>query len=126
MFCAPIHETLDTRFSRLDEKIFSPHNVFIRFILRSSFFTTSTFIAAMMPFLGDFVNLSGSLCVTPLTFIFPSLIYLKVKGQNISLAEKIWHWLNIIIFSFITVITTASAIHSIVDNAKTYHVFANT
>lgn len=126
MFCAVIHETFDTRFSYKDEKEFSRRNILVRFILRSLFFTVNSFTAAMLPFLGDFVNLIGSLSLIPLTFIFPSLIYLKVKGQKISGAAKIWHWLNVIIFSCLTVATTVAALHSIVDNAKTYHVFANT
>lgn len=126
MFCAVIHETFDTRFCYQDEKAFSRHNSLIRFIIRSLFFTVNSFTAAMLPFLGDFVNLIGSLSLIPLTFVFPSLIYLKVKGQKVSGTRKIWHWLNIIIFSLLTVATTISSFHSIVYNAKTYHVFANT
>lgn len=126
MFCSVVHESLDTRFSYQDESEFSRRNILIRFILRSLFFTVNTFTAALLPFLGDFVNLIGSLSLIPLTFIFPSLIYLKVKGQKVSGAEKIWHWLSVIIFSLLTVATTVSSFHSIVDNARTYHVFANT
>ncbi|KAH9313218.1 hypothetical protein KI387_028253, partial [Taxus chinensis] len=77
MFCSPVHEALDTRFSRINEKDFSLHNMLSRFILRFSLFTVNTFVAAMLPFLGDFVNLMGSLSLIPLTFIFPSLIFLK-------------------------------------------------
>lgn len=126
IFCVPVHEALDTKFSRLNENEYSPHNLLIRFILRALFFTLNTLIAAMLPFLGDFVSLVGSLALVPLTFIFPSLVFLKVKGHTASLWEKSWHMLIVILFSLVTLVTTTSALRLITTNAKTYHLFANT
>ena len=78
MFCAPIHEALDTKFQRLDEKMFSKTNLIRRFFLRALVFGGNTLVTAMFPFMGDFVNLVGSFALFPLTFVFPSMIFLKV------------------------------------------------
>eukprot|EP00252_Welwitschia_mirabilis_P022471 TRINITY_DN6082_c0_g1_i2.p1 TRINITY_DN6082_c0_g1~~TRINITY_DN6082_c0_g1_i2.p1 ORF type:complete len:419 (-),score=52.48 TRINITY_DN6082_c0_g1_i2:359-1615(-) len=79
MFCSAVHETLDTKFSYLDKKECSIENMLVRALLRGLFFTVNTFLAALLPFIGDFVNLTASLALIPLTFIFPSMIYLKVE-----------------------------------------------
>ncbi|KAH7664254.1 Amino acid transporters domain-containing protein [Dioscorea alata] len=126
MFCAPIHEALDTKFLRLDEKMFSKNNLLHRFILRSIIFGINTFITALFPFMGDFVNLFGSFTLFPLTFVFPSMIFLKVKGKSSNGVERAWHWINIIVFSLLSIITTASAIRIIVNNARIYYFFADT
>jgi hypothetical protein len=73
-----VHEALDTKFCRLDEHENSLYNLATRFILRALFFSINTLSAAMFPFLGDFVTLVGSLSLIPLTFVFPSLVFLKV------------------------------------------------
>ncbi|XP_011625108.1 probable proline transporter 2 [Amborella trichopoda] len=126
VFCSPIHEALDTRFLRLDQSLYSLDNVKRRLLLRGGLFLLNTFIAAMFPFLGDFVNLVGSFSLFPLTFIFPSMIFIKVQGRKANSAVKAWHWLNIIGFSFVTLVTTIAALRLIVQNAKLYHLFADT
>ncbi|KAE8124369.1 hypothetical protein FH972_019263 [Carpinus fangiana] len=88
MFVAPIHETLDTRFLRLNESINSKENIKRRFLLRALFFAFNTFVTAAFPFMGDFVNLLGSFTLIPITFIFPSLIFIKVKGKTARLEKK--------------------------------------
>ncbi|KAJ0969099.1 hypothetical protein J5N97_021976 [Dioscorea zingiberensis] len=126
MFCAPIHEALDTKFLRLDEKMFSKDNLLRRLVLRWMVFGVNTFVTALFPFMGDFVNLFGSFTLFPLTFIFPSMVFLKIKGKGSKGVEKAWHWSNIIVFSLLSVITTAAAIRLIINNARIYHFFADT
>ncbi|KAK1290776.1 Proline transporter 1 [Acorus calamus] len=125
MFIAPIHEALDTKFLRLDEKISSKENLIHRFLLRSSLFTLNTFLAAAFPFMGDFVNLLGSFSLFPLTFVFPSMIFIKVRGKTARSEENAWHWAIIIVCSFLSIITTASAVRLIVNNVRSYHFFAD-
>jgi hypothetical protein len=88
MFVAPIHETLDTKFLRLDESINSKENIKRRFLLRALLFTFNTFVTAAFPFMGDFVNLLGSFTLIPITFVFPSLIFLKVIYLFVLLYKK--------------------------------------
>ena len=84
MFIAPIHEALDTKFLRLEEKPFSKENVIRRFFLRALVFGVNTFIIALFPFMGDFVHLFGSFTLFPLTFVFPSMVFIKVKISKLS------------------------------------------
>lgn len=156
MFIVPIHEALDTKFLRLEKNMFTKENLVCRFFLRALVFGVNTFITAMFPFMGDFVNLIGSFTLFPLSFVFPSMIFLKVraskfcsslflelsrqsevrfyyyfsllqvKGNIASRGEKAWHWANIVIFSLLSIITTASAIRLIINNVQIYKFFANT
>lgn len=126
MFIAPIHEALDTKFLRLEENMFSKENLVRRFFLRALVFGVNTFITALFPFMGDFVNLIGSFTLFPLTFVFPSMIFLKVKGNIAKKGEKAWHWANIVIFSLLSIITTAAAMRLIINNVQIYKFFADT
>ncbi|ERN10521.1 hypothetical protein AMTRI_Chr06g175900 [Amborella trichopoda] len=125
MFCTPVHEALDTRFLHLDQSMHSRDNIKILFVLRAGLFTLNTFMAALIPFLGDFVNLIGSLSLFPLTFVFLSMIFLKVRGKTANSVVKAWHWINIVGFSVITILTTVAALRLIVENAKAYRIFAD-
>ncbi|XP_038971983.1 proline transporter 1-like [Phoenix dactylifera] len=126
MFCAPIHEALDTKLQRLDENMFSKSNLIRRFFPRALVFVGNTFVTALFPFMGDFVNLFGSFTLFPLTFVFPSMIFIKIKGKTARGEEKAWHWANIVFFSLLSVVTTAAAVRLIVNNVRIYHFFADT
>ncbi|XP_071692133.1 proline transporter 1-like [Rutidosis leptorrhynchoides] len=126
MFIAPVHETLDTKFLRLDKSIHSRENIKNLLYLRAALFTGNTLVTAAFPFMGDFVNLLGSFALVPLTFVFPSMIYIKVKGKSTKLEKKAWHWGIIVLFSLLTIATTISAVRLIVLNIKQYHFFADT
>lgn len=79
MFVAPIHEALDTKFLNHNESMHSRDNIKILCCLRAGLFTVNTVVTAALPFMGDFVNLLGSFTLVPLTFVFPSMIFIKVK-----------------------------------------------
>ncbi|KAI3717811.1 hypothetical protein L1987_69661 [Smallanthus sonchifolius] len=125
MFIAPIHETLDTKFLRLEKSIHSRANIKNLLLVRALVFTSNTLVTAAFPFMGDFVNLLGSFSLIPLTFIFPSMIYIKVKGKTTRLEKKAWHGGIIVLFSILTIATTISAIRLIVNNVREYHFFAD-
>nr|KAJ0207826.1 hypothetical protein LSAT_V11C500234040 [Lactuca sativa] len=124
-FIAPVHEALDTKFLKLDKGIHSRENIKRLFFLRALLFVVNTVVAAALPFMGDFVNLLGSFLLIPLTFLFPSMIFIKVKGEAAKI-EKIWHWAIIIVFSVLTVATTIAAVRLIVNNVAKYYLFADT
>ncbi|KAH7528328.1 hypothetical protein FEM48_Zijuj05G0061000 [Ziziphus jujuba var. spinosa] len=126
MFVAPIHEALDTNFLKLDESMNSKENCKRRFFLRAFIFTINSFVTAAFPFMGDFVNLFGSFSLIPLTFTFPSMIFIKVKGKTARTEQKLWHWFNVVFSSLLTVMTTISAVRLIVHNVWKYNFFADT
>ncbi|ONI08185.1 hypothetical protein PRUPE_5G162500 [Prunus persica] len=126
MFAAPIHETLDTKFLKLETGMNTKENMKRRFYMRALLFTVNSFVTAAFPFMGNFVNLFGSFTLVPLTFVFPSMIFIKVKGKTARLEKNLWHWFNIVIFSLLAVVTTISAVRLIVNNVQKYHFFADT
>ncbi|CAK9137523.1 unnamed protein product [Ilex paraguariensis] len=126
MFIAPIHEALDTKFLKLDKSMHSRENIKRLCCLRALVFSGNTLVTAAFPFMGDFLNLLGSFALVPLTFVFPSMIFIKVKGKSAKMGKKVWHWTNIILFSLLAVATTISAVRIIVENVRKYHFFADT
>ena len=58
----------------------SIENIKRRFYVRAVLFSFNTFVTAAFPFMGDFVNLFGSFTLIPITFVFPSMIFLKVTN----------------------------------------------
>ncbi|KAJ0720260.1 putative amino acid transporter, transmembrane domain-containing protein [Helianthus annuus] len=124
-FIAPVHEALDTKFLILEKGIHSRANIFRLLCLRALLFTLNTLVAAAIPFMGDFVNLLGSFLLIPLTFVFPSMIFIKVKREAAK-TEKVWHWAIIVLFSLLMVVTTIAAVRLIVNNISEYHLFADT
>ncbi|XP_012567395.2 proline transporter 2-like [Cicer arietinum] len=125
LFAAPIHEALDTKFLEIGKTMHSGNNLLRLFLLRMFFYTGNTFFAAAFPFIGDFVNLLGSFSLIPLTFMFPSMLFIKVKGKTARIEKKVWHWINIIFASLLTIATTISAVRLIVNNIQKYHFFAD-
>ncbi|KAJ8771249.1 hypothetical protein K2173_026426 [Erythroxylum novogranatense] len=126
MFVALIHEALDTKFLDAEEKLHSSKNVKGLFLLRALFYAVNTFVTAAFPFMGDFVTLIGSFSLVTLTFVFPSMIFLKVKGKTTRIEKKVWHWFNVVAFSLLTIATTISAVRLIVKDVTQYSVFADT
>ncbi|KAK9072379.1 hypothetical protein SSX86_008813 [Deinandra increscens subsp. villosa] len=125
VFIAPVHEALDTKFLILDKGIHSRQNIIRLLCLRALIFTLNTLVTSALPFMGDFVNLLGSFLLIPLTFVFPSMIFIKVKRETTKI-EKIWHWAIIVLFSLLTVVTTVAAVRLIVNNIAKYYIFADT
>lgn len=124
-FIAPVHEALDTKFLNLNKGIHSRENIKCLISLRAMLFTLNTLVAAALPFMGDFVNLLGSFLLIPLTFLFPSMIYIKVKRETTKI-NQVWHWAIIFLFTLLTVVTTVAAVRLIINNVAKYYLFADT
>ncbi|PWA71161.1 Amino acid transporter, transmembrane [Artemisia annua] len=124
-FIAPVHEALDTKFLNLSKGMHSRENIKCLIFLRALLFTLNTLVAAALPFMGDFVNLLGSFLLIPLTFLFPSMIYIKVKRETTKI-KLVWHWAIIVLFTLLTVATTVAAVRLIINNVAKYYLFADT
>ncbi|KAG2593702.1 proline transporter 1-like [Panicum virgatum] len=125
LFAVPIHEAMDTRLQRLEEGMFSRYNLTRRFFARGLMFGFNIFVTALFPFMGDFVNLFGSFALVPLTFMFPSMVVLKIKGKSGGRWSRLWHWGVIVFSSVLCIATTAAAVRLIFNNARIYHFFAD-
>lgn len=125
IFASPMYECLDTKFGRSNESWYSIHNWIVRLVARGTYLGGSTFVAALIPFLGDFVNLTGAVGLIPLTFVWANHMYIKVKGKDLNALQKSWHWANVLFFSLLAVAATVAALRFIIIDSNTYHVFAD-
>jgi amino acid permease len=125
VYASPMYEFLDTKFGRINESPYSARNWIVRLVARGTYLTATTFLAALLPFLGDFVNLTGAVSIIPLTFVFPNHMFLKVKGKELSALSKSWHWANVLFFGVLAPAAAVAALRSIVIDSKTYHAFAD-
>lgn len=125
IFASPMYEYLDTKYGRGTGSAFSFHNVSFRVLVRGGYITITTFVAALLPFLGDFMSLTGALSVFPLTFVLANRMYLTVKKNKLSAIQKCWHWLNVVGFSCLSVAAAVAALRLVVVDSSTYHLFAD-
>lgn len=125
MFFQPVHEALDTKFLKVDEGIYSRENLKRRFFLRALLFIGNTIVTAAIPFMGDFINLLGSFTLVTLTFIFPSMIFIKVKGKTARIVHTAWHWTIVLVFTLLAMATTISAVRKVIKDVTNYHLFSN-
>ncbi|XP_072975333.1 probable proline transporter 2 isoform X1 [Typha angustifolia] len=125
IFASPMYEYLDTRYGRGQASAYALHNISFRVLVRGGYLTINTFVAALLPFLGDFMSLTGALSTFPLTFVLANHMHLKARKNKLSPLQKGWHWLNVVGFSCLAVIAAVSALRLIMLDSKTYHLFAD-
>ncbi|KAJ6325155.1 hypothetical protein OIU76_012272 [Salix suchowensis] len=124
IFASPMYEYLDTRFG-ITGSPFSIRNLSFRVGVRGGYLTINTLVAALLPFLGDFMSLTGAISTFPLTFILANHMYLKAKKNKLTSLQKLWHWLNVYFFGLMSIAAAVSALRLIAVDSKTYHVFAD-
>uniref|UniRef100_A0A1D1YF99 Amino acid permease 2 n=1 Tax=Anthurium amnicola TaxID=1678845 RepID=A0A1D1YF99_9ARAE len=125
IFASPMYEYLDTKHGRGKGNAFSFHNLSFTVLVRGGYLSINTLVAALLPFLGDFMSLTGALSTFPLTFVLANHMYLMVKNNKLTMPQKAWHWLNVVGFSCLAVAAAVAALRLIVVDSKTYHVFAD-
>nr|POE60066.1 putative proline transporter 2 [Quercus suber] len=83
-----------------------------------------TLIAAAVPFFGDFVSICGAIGFTPLDFVFPFVVYLKVgrmpKVAKCRLSVQLLNFAIATWFSAIAVLGCIGAVQFIIEDIKTY------
>ncbi|XP_057429017.1 proline transporter 2-like [Lotus japonicus] len=124
IFASPMYEYLDTKFG-IKGSAMKVKNLSFRITVRGGYLAFNTFVSALLPFLGDFMSLTGAISTFPLTFILANHMYLEAKKDKLTNFQKLWHWINIIFFSLMSVAATVSALRLISVDSKTYHIFAD-
>ncbi|KQJ87026.1 hypothetical protein BRADI_4g09070v3 [Brachypodium distachyon] len=125
IFASPMYEYLDTRFGSGRGGPFAAHNVVFRVGVRGGYLAVNTLVAAALPFLGDFMSLTGALSTFPLTFVLANHMYLVANGHRLSSLRKAWHWFNVVGFTVLAVAAAIAALRLIAVDSKTYHLFAD-
>ncbi|PKU71937.1 probable proline transporter 2 [Dendrobium catenatum] len=124
IFASPMYEYLDTKYGRGGSP-FALKNILFRIIVRGGYLTINTLLSALLPFLGDFMSLTGALSTFPLTFVLANHMYLMANMKKLSVPRKAWHWLNVLGFSSLALIAAISAVRLVTVDSKTYHLFAD-
>ncbi|PON87578.1 Amino acid transporter, transmembrane domain containing protein [Trema orientale] len=124
IFASPMYEYVDTKYG-IKGSALSIHNLSFRIMVRGGYLTINTLVAALLPFLGDFMSLTGAISTFPLTFILANHMYLVAKKNKLTSLQKLWHWINVCFFGCMSVAAAIAALRLIAVDSKTYHVFAD-
>ncbi|KAL0003255.1 hypothetical protein SO802_017036 [Lithocarpus litseifolius] len=124
IFASPMYEYLDTKFG-IKGSALSARNLSFRITVRGGYLAINTLVAALLPFLGDFMSLTGAISTFPLTFILANHMYLVAKKTKLTSLQKLWHWLNVCFFGCMSIAAAIAALRLIAVDSKTYHVFAD-
>ncbi|OIW14201.1 hypothetical protein TanjilG_21341 [Lupinus angustifolius] len=124
IFASPMYEYLDTKFGIKGSSL-KIKNLIFRIGVRGGYLAFNTLVAALLPFLGDFMSLTGAISTFPLTFILANHMYLMAKGDRLASSQKLSHWFHIVFFSIVSLAATVAAIRLIVVDSRTYHLFAD-
>ncbi|KAJ0764423.1 putative amino acid transporter, transmembrane domain-containing protein [Helianthus annuus] len=124
IFASPMYEFLDTKYG-IKGSALAVRNVSFRVMVRGGYLTVTTLLAAALPFIGDFMSLTGAISTFPLTFILANHMYLVAKGNKLTSLQKSWHWLNVILFGVMSVAAAVAALRLIAVDSKHYSIFAD-
>lgn len=124
IFASPMYEYVDTKFG-IKGSALTVHNLAFRITVRGGYLAINTLVAALLPFLGDFMSLTGAISTFPLTFILANHMYLVAKKNKLTSLQKLWHWLNVCFFGFMSIAAAIAALRLIAVDSKTYHLFAD-
>lgn len=91
-----------------------------RLVWRSLYVVTLAFIAALLPFFGDFVSLIGATGFWPLTVYYPIKMYIITKNPGF-LERCLLRALDLFCF-LITIVATIGAVVGIIQDIGTYQV----
>ncbi|XP_040998960.1 proline transporter 1 isoform X1 [Juglans microcarpa x Juglans regia] len=124
IFASPMYEYVDTKYG-IKGSALSFRNLSFRIAVRGGYLAINTLVSALLPFLGDFMSLTGAISTFPLTFILANHMYLVAKKNKLNSLQKLWHWLNVCFFGSMSVAAAIAALRLIAVDSKAYHVFAD-
>lgn len=119
-----MYEFVDTKYG-ITGNALALKNLSFRVLFRGGYLFFNTLVSALLPFLGDFMSLTGAISTFPLTFILANHMYLVAMKLKLTHLQKIWHWLNVGFFGILSVAATIAALRLIAVDSKTYHLFAD-
>lgn len=94
-------------------------------LLRLPWVAFATFLAVAFPFFGDLAGLSGAIGFTPMTFVFPFLLWERSEeALSASSCKHIMHITAGVGFMFFGVLAFTGALYLVVRDASTYQFFS--
>ncbi|XP_042013418.1 proline transporter 2-like isoform X2 [Salvia splendens] len=124
IFASPMYEYLDTKFE-LKGSALAARNLSLRIMVRGGYLGITSFVSALLPFLGNFMSLTGALSTFPLTFILANHMYMVARKHKLTSLQKNWHWLNVVFFGCMSLVAAIAAMRLIIVDSNNYHFFAD-
>ncbi|KAJ8540471.1 hypothetical protein K7X08_030390 [Anisodus acutangulus] len=124
IFANPTYEFLDTQYGIKGSAV-AVRNLAFRTLVRGGYLALTTFLSALLPFLGDSMSLTGAISSIPLTFILPNHMYIIAMKKKLSSLQRSWHMINVVFFSFMAAAAAVAVFRLIAVDSKTYHAFAD-
>ncbi|CAK9323815.1 unnamed protein product [Citrullus colocynthis] len=124
IFASPMYEYLDTKYG-ITGSALNIKNLSFRIGVRGGYLAITTLVSAMLPFLGDFMSLTGAVSTFPLTFILANHMYLVAKKSKLSSLQQLWHWFNVCFFGCMSLAAAVAALRLIAVDSKNYNLFAD-
>ncbi|KAH0865110.1 hypothetical protein HID58_082321 [Brassica napus] len=121
IFASPTYEFMDTKYGTKGGSPLALKNLLFRTATRGSYIAVSTLLSALLPFLGDFMSLTGAISTFPLTFILANHMYLVAMDSELSSVQKLWHWLNVCFFGLMSLASAIAAVRLISVDSKNFH-----
>lgn len=127
IYCRPTYAYVEERLLSKRHNHCHTRNLLVRLVLTSCYMVLITFVAAAMPFFGDFVSICGAVGFTPLDFVFPALAFLKAgklpKKTVLRVSVQIINIGIATCFSVVAVLGCIGAIRFIIKDVNTYRFF---
>lgn len=109
VYCRPTYEYFEMRFCDVHQSRKSIRNLTARLIITLIYNVIITFLAALLPFFGDFVALVGAVGFIPMDFILPIIMWLSVRKPH-----RWWSWsINIGIVAFYSIVAILACVGAI-------------
>ncbi|CAK0786011.1 hypothetical protein CVIRNUC_009224 [Coccomyxa viridis] len=123
VYCQPLFESYDCQFGNILAPVWCFRNTMVRLVCRTLFIVVACFIACLLPFFGDIMGFIGAVGFTPLDFILPQFLWIAAYNPK---GPKKWFALIVAFaYTIVGIMAAIGAIRSIINNAVTYHIFAN-
>lgn len=112
IYAMPLFDAAEQLYTkRTDRKM----NGYLRFLGRTIYVFLMFLLAIAIPFLKSVAGLTGGLSI-PLSFLLPSLMYLKLKKPGRGSVHWFLNWALAFLGAFMSVAVTAGGIWSVVEN----------
>ena len=124
VYCRPTYEYFEMKLCDTKRSRLSPYNLLARLCITLVYNVIIIFLAALIPFFGDFVALVGAVGFIPMDFLLPILMWLKVRRPHRWWSWGI-NWLIVVFYTIVAICACVGAIRQIHIDVSTYKVFAD-
>eukprot|EP01026_Neomeris_dumetosa_P058037 TRINITY_DN5374_c0_g1_i16.p1 TRINITY_DN5374_c0_g1~~TRINITY_DN5374_c0_g1_i16.p1 ORF type:complete len:349 (+),score=12.16 TRINITY_DN5374_c0_g1_i16:127-1173(+) len=121
IYSQPVFEAVESIYNL---KFFGKYSkVADRLVFRTIYVIVTCFVGCTLPFFGDLMGFFGAIGFAPMTFIVPSILWLK-GGYEKSASGRILNLAIIIVFTIIGLLACVGSLRLIISDAGEYHLYS--